>query len=196
MKKFRILNIVFLIMLFSSGLFGQNSSNYKFQPESKLWLEGTSTLHDFTIKAKEMTSSLIIQELPDSSGFKVSSLQLIIPVKKLDSEKESMNENMQEAMEAEDNPNIIFNLTTVPYVSFNNSDSVRITANGSLTIAGVKKIINLGVDVIKKDKNKFEFKGERKLLMTDYKIDPPTMFLGTIKTGNEITVKFDLILIK
>jgi hypothetical protein len=28
--------------------------------------------------------------------------------------------------------------------------------------------------------------------MTDYKVDPPTMFLGTITTGNEITIKFNV----
>ncbi|MBX2929158.1 MAG: hypothetical protein KF852_15085 [Saprospiraceae bacterium] len=34
----------------------------------------------------------------------------------------------------------------------------------------------------------------KKLKMTDYKMEPPVMLLGTIKVGNEITVEFDFVL--
>ena len=33
------------------------------------------------------------------------------------------------------------------------------------------------------------------LLMSDYGIKPPTMMLGTMRTKNEVLVKFDLALI-
>lgn len=36
----------------------------------------------------------------------------------------------------------------------------------------------------------WQFEGTQKLLMTDYGIDPPTALMGTMRTGNEITVAF------
>jgi hypothetical protein len=38
------------------------------------------------------------------------------------------------------------------------------------------------------------YKGTYKLKMTDYKIDPPSIMLGAITTGNEVTIKFELLL--
>ena len=36
----------------------------------------------------------------------------------------------------------------------------------------------------------------KKIKMTDYKMDPPVMLLGTIKVGNEVTVEFDFVLVR
>ncbi len=201
MKNLKSVYLVLLLILISAAGFSQtkNSLISRFQAESKLWLEGTSTLHDFTINAKEIISSLIIEnsvnEKNSKEELKISNLKLIIPVKKLDSGKESMDENMQEALLAEDNPNIIFDLNSKAVFSFSNTaDSIKIKAAGNLTIAGTKKPVDLMVTVIKHNENKFEFKGDKKLLMTDFGVEPPSMFLGTVTTGNEITVKFDLFL--
>jgi len=201
MKKLKSVYLVLLIILISTAAYGQNEGSLKsrFQPESKLWLEGTSTLHDFIINAKEIISSLIIESSVNENNskeeFKISNLKLIVPVKKLDSGKESMDENMQEALLAEENPNIVFELNSAAVFSFNNVvDSLEIKAAGNLTAAGTKKPIDLNVTVVKHSKNKFEFKGDIKLLMTDFGIEPPSMFFGTLNTGNEITVKFVLFL--
>lgn len=189
-------NIIYLMMIIFSGLIFSLTNELKFQKESKFWFEGTSTLHDFEITAKEIKSNLNIESYAGSKNeFKVSKLKLIIPVKELESGKESMNENMQEALRADENPNITFDLTSSSRISLiNNGDSAKIIALGNLTVAGIKKLINLNVTAVKLSENKLEFKGEKKLLMTDYKIDPPTMFLGTVKTGNSIKVKFNLLL--
>jgi len=201
MKKLKLVYLVLLTILISTVAFSQNNNSLLswFQPESKLWLEGTSTFHDFTINAKEFMSSLIIESSVDENNskeeFKISNLELIIPVWKLDSGDESMDENMQEALSAKVNPNIVFELISPVVFSFNNViDSIKINATGNLTVAGTKKPVDLNITVVKHSENKFEFKGEIKLLMTDFGVDPPSMFFGTINTGNEITVKFDMIL--
>jgi hypothetical protein len=41
-----------------------------------------------------------------------------------------------------------------------------------------------------------QFTGSRSLKMTDYKMKPPTAMMGTIKVGNEVTLKFDLTISK
>ena len=44
--------------------------------------------------------------------------------------------------------------------------------------------------------NKVTLTGATKLKMTDYKIDPPKALMGTITTGDEITIKFNTVLTK
>ena len=41
--------------------------------------------------------------------------------------------------------------------------------------------------------NKVVLKGEKTFKMTEFKIDPPKALLGTITTGDEITIKFNTI---
>ncbi len=201
MKRLNLTCIALLIILMSASNFCQNGSSLisRFQPESKLWLEGTSTLHDFTITANNIKSSISFENSMNENNsleeYKITYLKLIVPIWKLDSGNESMDENMQEALSAEVNPNIVFELISPVVFSFNNViDSIKINATGNLTVAGTKKSVDLNITVVTQSENEFEFKGEIKLLMTDFSVEPPSMFFGTMNTGNEITVKFEMIL--
>lgn len=201
MKRLNLTCIALLIILMSASNFCQNGSSLisRFQPESKLWLEGTSTLHDFTITANNIKSSISFESSMNENNsleeFKITYLKLIVPIWKLDSGNESMDENMQEALSAEVNPNIVFELISPVVFSFKNViDSITINATGNLTVAGTKKSVDLNITVVTQSENEFEFKGEIKLLMTDFGVEPPSMFFGTMNTGNEITVKFEMIL--
>lgn len=43
---------------------------------------------------------------------------------------------------------------------------------------------------------KVAFMGEIKINMTEFNVDPPTALLGTIKTGEEITIKFQVFFVQ
>jgi len=203
MKNSKSVYLVLLTILISSTAFSQNGSSLisRFQPESKLWLEGTSTLHDFTITANNIKSSINFESSMNENNsleeFKITYLKLIVPIWKLDSGNESMDENTQEALSSDENPNIIFALTSPVDFSFDNInevDSVQINSSGTLLVARIEKPILLIITVIKQSESQFVIKGSKKLLMTDFGVEPPSMFFGTMNTGNEITVKFEMIL--
>ncbi len=202
MKNSNYSILVYLFIVLSISSYGQQPEAVvsKFDSESKLWLEGTSTLHDFTIEAKKINSSLAIERIEENEttkqvGFKVSKLSLTVPVLNLDSGKESMDENLREALMFEQNPNIIFDLNSPVSFSLTNiSDSVNIDTKGFLTVAGTKKSVNIQISVLKTGPNKFEIKGKKKLLMTDFGVEPPSMFFGTVNTADEITVNFKMFL--
>ena len=63
-----------------------------------------------------------------------------------------------------------------------------------MTIAGVSKEINVTVLGSKNKDGQLQFAGEQKINMSEYGIKPPTMFFGTVKVGDAVTVKFDLTL--
>jgi polyisoprenoid-binding protein YceI len=64
-----------------------------------------------------------------------------------------------------------------------------------LSIAGVAKEVKFKTkyDV---DGNQITFKGSYTFKMTDFNIDPPTAVMGTIKTGDEVTVRLEIVFTK
>ncbi len=170
------------------------------EPQSTLTIDGTSTLHSFTIKAKEIEGYLTLDKAntdasnSDVSG-KISDLSVVVPVKKLDSDKSSMNDNMDDALKADDNPNITYKLLSVDQSALPKvvGDSVNLNTTGELTIAGKKKDIEMTVKTTLLKDGQYEFAGQKKVNMKDYGVKPPTMFFGTIKVGADVVVKFDIV---
>jgi polyisoprenoid-binding protein YceI len=67
-----------------------------------------------------------------------------------------------------------------------------ITAHGTLTVAGVERPIDLSV-AARREGEGIRLKGTRQLRMTEFEIKPPKMMMGTLRTGDQVTVTFDLL---
>jgi polyisoprenoid-binding protein YceI len=63
-------------------------------------------------------------------------------------------------------------------------------AKGNLTIAGNQKSISFPVTATV-TANGIVFKGTTSFKMTSFGVTPPKALLGTIKTGDEITIEFN-----
>jgi polyisoprenoid-binding protein YceI len=69
-----------------------------------------------------------------------------------------------------------------------------INTTGYLTIAGTTNKIDLyALGKVGSD-GSITFSGSKKLKMTDYKIKPPTALMGTMTTGDEIEIVFQVTL--
>jgi polyisoprenoid-binding protein YceI len=60
---------------------------------------------------------------------------------------------------------------------------------GNLTISGVTKQVQLTFKATV-DGTKVTLTGETELKMTTYNVEPPTALLGTVKTGDALTIKY------
>lgn len=195
---------ILMILFFSAGLYisanaqASGEVKYSIAPQSKLYLNGTSTLHNFTINAKEVNGYLIIEKegMANKEDVKVSGLKVVIPVKKLDTDKSSMNDNMDEALKADKAPDITYELKSVDSGALNEAagDSSKLETTGVLTIAGVSRQIKMTVNGFKSKDGNLHFTGAKVVKMTDYGVKPPTMFFGAIRTGDDITVNFNIVL--
>ena len=172
--------------------------NYNLAPSSKLWLDGSSTLHDFTCNATKLNAEFkAASEFtsfisnPDKENFNI---KVTIPVNNLKSGKESMDENMLEAFNAEKYPNISYEIKKAESKPAPESGEgwYKLETKGDLTISGVKKTVDMTV-LAYEDNGSIHFKGNKQLKMSEFGIDPPTMMFGTIKTDDNITINFDLI---
>ena len=140
---------------------------------------------DWESQATEVrgTGAFIIEEGKITG---VNNVQITVPAKSINSGKNGMDKKTHEALKASKAPNISFQLTEIK--SVNNG---AITAAGNLTIAGVTKPVTLSASY-KLSGNEVTLTGSYKMNMSTFDIDPPTAMLGAIKTGDEITINYEI----
>ena len=157
--------------------------------ESSLTVLGTSSLHDWHITAEQQSGKIIFKNLEAGD---IDKCTVDIVVESLKSGKSSMDKNTYKALNSSSYKTISFQLIEVKETSCTGKGKFTVKADGDLTISGVKKRIPLEF-TLNIEGNKITLIGEKKIKMTDFKIDPPKALLGTITTGNDITIKFSTI---
>jgi polyisoprenoid-binding protein YceI len=192
--KFFVITLVFGFVSTAVAMMN-TTTTYKINKSSKLWFDGTSTLHDFRCDVKNMWGSVkLTGDIFSNGAGSLSSADLTIPVKYIINEDEDLTENMHEALNEEDHPKIFYKLTKAS-LSIVDDNTVKAETQGKLTISGVTKPVDLSV-VFKKSGGSIILTGDAIINMIDFGIDPPTMFLGAVSTDEEIKVYFEFSLIK
>ncbi len=165
-----------IILLASVTGFGQSAN--------KLSIHGTSNLHDWeTICTEVQISGKVQMENGALTG--VDQLTVRVPVSKIKSEKgKTMDGKTHESLKSNKNPHITFNASRV---QVNGQD---VTATGPLSIAGQTRTVTVKGKWRAISANEIEVKGSHAMKMTDFGISPPTALLGTMKTGDGITLQF------
>lgn len=185
----------------------EDTVRYVARPGSSVSIDGTSSIHDWTVEGKIIGGSFEVEKAfqTDLSLKSVKSLMsketnpkavISIPIRSLKSGKDLMDRIMQEAMKAEDNPMIKFELKEmvvkgdVPA----SGTPVKFDTKGDLSLSGETKTVDMEVTMERKEDNQVVFKGEKGLKMTDFGITPPSPNIpggSLIKTGDEVTIKFE-----
>lgn len=154
---------------------------------SSVTIRGTSSLHEWTMKGTVIDGEIVAPPI-DQWGGSPAKVTVTIPVKSLKSEHARMDELMASALKADKNPTIRYELSAAMPKGDMTAFTVR--AKGKLTIAGVTKEVDITVAGARNSSGQYVLTGEAPLKMTDFGIKPPTAMLGTIKTGDAVTVKF------
>lgn len=171
-----------LFLLMSCVAFAQDAYQLI---DSKISVAGTSTLHDWESEVGEVNLQASI-EMKEGKLQAISSLSLRIPAKSIKSTKGRIMDNKTyEALKAEDHPNIRFKLTASQI-----KDNNQLIATGQLAIAGSTKTVSFPVMMKRGIDDSITFSGSYSLLMSDYGMEAPTALMGSIKTGDQVTVKF------
>lgn len=182
------INLIIFLLLGLGYLQAQGTFQLR---SAEITISGTSSLHDWTSSTSKITAS---GDLTVEKGVLVDipSLQLSIPVTSIKSEKGKMMDNKTyTALLSDQYPNITFKLQAVNAIDTNGND-IKIKASGLLTIAGQAKTVQLTATAKSDGNGNFSFSGSKALKMTDFGVAPPTALLGTLKTGDDITVSFKI----
>ena len=184
-KKF----LFILLPMLVAGLNLQAQTTYKLAPGSELSVSGTSTIHDWTMTTgKAQGNAVIVTEANALKG--IQKLQVSMQAETLKSGKSGMDDNAYKALKTKKHPEITFNLKEVKSIT-QKGDQFIAVAEGTVTIGGVSKTMNLQA-LADPATNSIKFTGNKSFKLTDFQIDPPTAVFGTIKTGDEVTVNYNL----
>jgi polyisoprenoid-binding protein YceI len=166
-------------------------------PDSRLWIEGGSNLHDWSCKASSIDATIEVDEtFLKSSAPAAGMLRKVlvkVPVRSLKCGHGGMDNNLYKALKANDTPEITYSLGTLDLVPAVSPDSFTLKTVGSLTVAGTEKTVNMDVRAARLPDGGLRAEGELPIVMTDFGVKPPTAMFGTLRTDNKITVKFSLL---
>ncbi len=187
MRPYSTLMMFATILLLSIGV---NAQSYQLNNEaSSLHIDGTSNIHDWTIKAENTGGNLSL-EFEDSSLEDIELLEFTVMAKSLMSGKSGMDKNTYKALNTNKHKQITFKLKDVQSIEKVSTGIYNVKTTGSLEIAGTKRDIKLNFK-LKSASNAITLTGEHKLNMTKFGVEAPTAMFGTITTGEDVVVKFE-----
>ena len=167
------------------------AQTYKMVPKiSTVKILGTSSVHDWESTTDQITGDMVLAS-DAKSGKQIQSLTVKVPVKSIKSGKGLMDSKTYEAFESDKNPLITFQMTDVTSVKLTGKD-VETTVTGNLNMAGnTKKLTIKSTGKILAD-GSFQFKGSVPLKLSEFKMKSPTAMMGMLKTGDAVTINFDV----
>ncbi|MCO4293623.1 YceI family protein [Solitalea sp. MAHUQ-68] len=186
---------VLLIMCLSVVPFISFSQQKLSPKESSILIKGTSTIHDWRCKVEQLTGDIQVEKAGATvKAIKVMDVQMV--VKSIKSLKEdgsyyeaSMDKNVYKALNADKNPQITFSLKKVNSIGANG----EVNALATVKIAGVAKDLIVTGVAKQLPNGSVKITGKKAMKMTDFNVDPPKAMLGAIRTGDDITIEFDLL---
>lgn len=182
-----ILNLMLAASMLLLHLNPANAQTFKVK-NYKVTVQGTSSLHDWeSVAEKAECKGAFTSEknlLTNLSGVIVK-----IPVVSIKSPKGKIMDNKTyEAFDSDKNPYIVFTLSSEKI------STGFLDMKGTLSMAGVTKTIDVTAAYKVLSNGDLQVTGTKKLSMTDFKMEPPTAMMGTIKVGNDVVVTFDFVL--
>ena len=156
---------------------------------SDLKVYGTSSLHDWHVNAEDIKGSIEISAENDS--ITINKLNVEIISESLKSGKGSMDKNTYKALETGKYTSITYKYLSTKSIKKVSDNTYEVETYGNLTITGTTKKIQLNFK-LKVENGAVTIIGEKAIKMTSYGVEPPTALLGTIKTGDALTIKFNI----
>ncbi|QIG88824.1 YceI family protein [Chryseobacterium sp. POL2] len=173
-KKIGVLVGALMLGLSANFLNAQKIS----QQSSNIKIDGTSTLHKWDMTSTQSTFT------GDVNGNKIEDVKFVMKATSLKSKDSSLDKNAYKALNTTKYPDIVFTAASLP-------TSGTATIQGNMTISNVTKNISIPVSVTKNG-NSYVIKGSTKMKMTTFGIKPPSVMMGTIKSGDEININFNI----
>jgi polyisoprenoid-binding protein YceI len=186
MNRKRITGLILSLLLMALMINTNAQTNFRLMPEkSKLQITGTSSLHDWEMDVSEFDCNVTAQSTPGNIA--ISQIEFTCPVDKITSNNRIMDNKTYSALKEKEHPVISFRSNDISVI---NADNGKVEIAGMMTIAGVAREIKFSAEVNIQGNSSITADGIVTVNMKDFNIDPPTAMLGTLKTGEEVKVKY------
>jgi hypothetical protein len=167
-------------------------SRLSLQPESRIWVKGTSTVRDYTCSARTIAADVVTSESAEPAlplDRLVQRAEVTVAIAGIDCGNGTMNDHMRKALRITDHPQVSFQLENY---AIENDNALRLT--GILTMAGRALPVEFTGTVTEREDGMVRVEATRQIRMTEWGIKPPTLMLGTLKVHDPVTIGVDLLL--
>jgi hypothetical protein len=204
MKSNRLTSTLFsaFLLLAAGTLTAQDLKRFDAQPGSKVTIDGTGNIHDWTVEGQiigghlDLDSNFLSEPQKAAPGAKVKAkVDASIPVRSIKSGKKTMDEVMHDAMHQAAHPKVEYHLKelTLKEAPKSADGPFQFESVGDLTISGVTNSVKMPVTIERLEKAGLKTTGTTSVKMTSFGIKPPSpkLALGLITTGDEVKIKFE-----
>ena len=162
------------------------ASQLTIQPESKVWVSGTSSVKSFKCETSAIGAVLSSQDGATALEKLVTDAQITVDVAKLECGNGTMNEHMRKALRMSEFPKIAFRLD-----SYTIGAAKAVTVKGTLTIAGQERPVEL-TGTATEDGAVVRTTATAQINMKDWGVKPPSLMMGTMKVKELATIGYDV----
>jgi len=187
MKRTSTIFTILAALTMIAATFPGGQSQLTINDQSRMWVDGTSTIHDWMCEVGTVEGSIML----DAEVGQVSNAVVTVPSASIDCDNSTMNKKASKALSVGDYPTIRFTLDEADVAR--DGKDLRIEALGKLEMAGATKAVEASLVGQPAADGGFRFMGSMPIVMSDFGVDAPTAMLGTIRTGDEVTVRFELV---
>ncbi|WP_044233509.1 YceI family protein [Haliscomenobacter hydrossis] len=165
-------------------------------PSSQLSLFGSSNINKFQCDCTDEfpRSTLKFNRGKNGTSATFSNAILNIRAGALDCGNKIMNKDLYKTLKGDEYPEIQIELLQVKQLNESKPGAwSNQLVEAALTIAGVRKTIELSVRAQQTDPDRFRFVSDKNILMTEFGLIPPKALMGTIKVNDLIRIHMDMI---
>lgn len=210
-----LIGVVSLLVL-SAPLSGAERTLFVVTDQSRLELDGTTNIGSWHCKGEAVSGALVISaswqaieawlsHLERFEGDSISAVPLgltesprfdfSLPIDTLRCGNGRMERDLRNALKADLYPEIRFEYHAIDRATLlkdNGSPLYLLEVRGTLTLAGVTRVVTIEATVRRTGTQEFAIEGEIPLRMTSFDVEPPIALLGLIKARDPLSVTFAL----
>ena len=180
-----------LLLLIIIGVVGYSQTKYSIKDNMNLTINGTSSMHDWDMVSDKGSGDATFLFGSDGKISGCSSLFFTTQVKNLKSKHSGLDKNAYKALKADKNPNISFVASHIN-ISAGQANTYTLKCTGKLTVAGVAKETDLLATLKMNPDKSIVVTGTKTINMVEWSVEPPSFMFGAMKTGKDITLKYDV----
>ncbi|MFT3739264.1 MAG: YceI family protein [Breznakibacter sp.] len=164
-----------------SFAFGRNEGG-----ESFISISGKTNINSFNLRQ----DIALLDFMPSPIGNQY--VRVSVAVKQFETDNPIMYNDFIELVKAKQYPHIYIDLLRSDFLALQEGKIFEQSVKIFLTIAGITRSYNLQSEIAAFPNECFSLKGQRDILLPDFKIDPPVKFLGMIKVQDTVHINFNL----
>ncbi len=201
--RFRYTVLIFLgaLVLIAGAAPAQEKSSTLRLPvraDSRLWLEGSSNVKDWTCRATEMEALIAIDassaDSHDNAAIAKSlrGVDVIVPVRMLKCGDRHMEANLYDALKAPKLPAISYIIADFELTPSLSGDGLSVEAIGTMSVAGAERPVSMTVKTERLADGTRRARGTVPIRMTDFGIVPPRPWFGMLRTADKVLIQFEI----